>query len=93
MLEVYKKKKWLSVRLLSRLSNMHILQAFCGYLGPLTENWKLYDSVELARTYSGEPREILIDQGTEDKFLKDGQLQPEKLEKVKNENVSISFAE
>ena len=55
-------------------------KAFSGYLGSDSENWKDYDSTELIRKW-GYDREILVDQGTADSFLKE-QLKPELLEKV-----------
>jgi S-formylglutathione hydrolase len=47
-------------------------------LGDNPADWKNYDASELLKTtrFKGE---ILVDQGTEDKFLKE-QLMPEKLE-------------
>lgn len=53
-------------------------KALRSYLGPDENTWKLYDSSELLKT-TAHKKEILVDQGTEDKFLKE-QLQPEKLE-------------
>ncbi len=54
------------------------IKALTGYLGPNHENWSEYDSVLLlskgaVRKYD----EILIDVGTDDSFLKAGQLLPE----------------
>ncbi len=54
--------------------------AFEGYLG-CVEAGKQYDATELIRNYTGPKCEILIDQGTKDKFLVD-QLKPEVLAKV-----------
>jgi S-formylglutathione hydrolase len=67
------------------------VKAFTGYLGPRDEaaaSWASYDPTELVARYSsssssGAPGSsssvlhILIDQGGEDGFLKDGQLRPE----------------
>lgn len=53
----------------------------------MEENWKVYDSFELVKSYDGEPKKILIDQGTSDYFLTQQQLQPEKLESVENDKV------
>lgn len=50
-------------------------KAFKGYLGDDKSQWKQYDATELAKNYSGPEREILIDQGTGDNFLKE-QLDP-----------------
>ncbi|KAK0179781.1 hypothetical protein PV327_005499 [Microctonus hyperodae] len=55
-------------------------KAFSGYLGHKEDDmelWKEYDATCLAKKYSGPPLDILIDQGTEDNFMK--QLMPEKL--------------
>ena len=51
------------------------VQAFSGYLGPDTAAWRPYDASLLV---AGAPRgdEILVDQGTADKFLGE-QLRPE----------------
>ena len=53
-------------------------KALKNYLGDNPADWKNYDASELLKTtkFKGE---ILVDQGTEDKFLKE-QLMPEKLE-------------
>ena len=48
---------------------------FENYLGDDKESWKEYDATELIKKYNGPPVEIFIDQGSEDKFLKD-QLLP-----------------
>lgn len=51
-------------------------KAFSGYLGGAEGNdtWKEWDATELAKKYNGPPLDILIDQGEEDNFLKEGQL-------------------
>ena len=48
------------------------------------ENGKNWDATELMRNYKGEETQILIDQGTKDKFLKD-QLKCEELWSVSQE--------
>jgi S-formylglutathione hydrolase len=58
-------------------------KALPRYLGPESAAWAQYDAVELlsaqrARVFP----EILVDQGTADKFLPQGQLLPELLEKA-----------
>ncbi len=55
-------------------------KAFTGYLGEDKENWCLYDASELVRKhkYYGH---ILIDQGTDDKFIQE-QLKPELFEQA-----------
>nr|XP_033331700.1 S-formylglutathione hydrolase [Megalopta genalis] len=56
-------------------------KAFSGYFGGTETNpvWKNWDATELAKKYNGPPLEILIDQGKEDPFLKNGQLLPNNL--------------
>jgi len=54
-------------------------KAFGGYLGEDAESWKKYDACELATSYTGPQLHILSDQGSEDNFLKAGQLLPENL--------------
>jgi S-formylglutathione hydrolase len=50
-----------------------------AYLGEDTEAWKAWDAVELIRA-GAEPVGLLVDQGTGDEFLAEGQLLPESLE-------------
>src|SRR6201999_1968238 len=52
-------------------------KAFSHYLGADQETWREYDASELVARRAF-PTHILIDQGTSDQFLKDGQLLPEK---------------
>jgi S-formylglutathione hydrolase len=52
-------------------------KAFTNYLGPDRETWRDYDASELIARKAF-PTPILIDQGTADQFLKDGQLLPER---------------
>lgn len=56
-------------------------KAFSGYFGETENNvsWNDWDATELAKKYNGPPLDILIDQGKEDNFLKQGQLLPENL--------------
>ncbi|XP_012288351.1 S-formylglutathione hydrolase [Orussus abietinus] len=56
-------------------------KAFSGYFGEKTaeSEWKNWDATELVKQYKGPPLDILVDQGTEDNFLKQGQLLPENL--------------
>jgi S-formylglutathione hydrolase len=56
------------------------VKALTSYLGTRQTDWKNYDSSELLKTTQFK-KEILVDQGSEDKFLKD-QLMPEKLEEA-----------
>lgn len=53
-------------------------KAFTGYLGPDTNSWKDWDATELVKTYKSPlVSYVLIDQGSEDKFLHEKQLLPE----------------
>lgn len=54
-------------------------KAFTGYLGGNEEAWAEYDSTRLLQSGRGAGQfdDILIDVGTADKFLGDGQLLPE----------------
>ncbi|XP_050454666.1 S-formylglutathione hydrolase isoform X1 [Cataglyphis hispanica] len=63
-------------------------KAFSGYLGEPEDNiaWKEWDATELAKIYDGPPLDILIDQGNEDQFLKQGQLLPENLLNAAKDN-------
>jgi S-formylglutathione hydrolase len=55
-------------------------KAFSAYLGDDRSKWLDYDASELVLKFQGHRRipNFLIDQGTHDQFLADGQLQPEK---------------
>lgn len=52
-------------------------KAFSGYLGGDESSWKEYDATELISNTTSFDWKILIDQGSEDQFLKDQQLLPE----------------
>ncbi len=52
---------------------------FSAYLGEDRDAWAAYDAVELIRN-GARVDEILVDQGTADEFLEEGQLKPEDLE-------------
>ncbi|PVX82451.1 S-formylglutathione hydrolase [Paraburkholderia unamae] len=57
--------------------------AFAGYLGRFRDTWKQYDASVLMQTmHSPFPTGILIDQGLDDKFLTDKQLNPEMFEEA-----------
>lgn len=58
-------------------------KAFTGYLGENEAKWKEYDSCELIKV-SNNKQPILIDQGTDDEFLKD-YLKPQLFETVCHE--------
>jgi len=55
------------------------IKAFTGYLGENKDEWKAYDACELMMKYDGPKPNILIDQGTEDSFLR-SQLLPEQFQ-------------
>jgi S-formylglutathione hydrolase len=57
-------------------------KAFTGYLGADRGAWAAHDASALmaGKTSAPFPAGILVDQGTDDKFLKDGQLLPEAFE-------------
>lgn len=63
-------------------------KAFSGYLGgsEADDAWKEWDATELVKNYNGPPLDILIDQGKDDQFLKQGQLLPENLLKAAKDN-------
>ena len=52
---------------------------FGAYLGADQQAWAAYDAVELIKAGARVPR-VLVDQGTADEFLDEGQLLPESLE-------------
>lgn len=52
---------------------------FSAYLGDNTQPWAAYDAIELINAGARLPG-ILVDQGTADEFLDEGQLLPETLE-------------
>lgn len=71
-------------------------KAFTGYLGADTEAWKAWDATELVVKYTGTPLNILIDQGTEDKFYKEKQLLPENFKEAASQagiDAQIRFQE
>lgn len=53
--------------------------------------WLEYDSVELAKAYSGPNRKILIDQGSDDFFYKSEDLLPENLVNIKNPKIQWDY--
>jgi len=56
-------------------------KAFTNYLGAKDKDaWKAWDATELAKGYQGAETEILIDQGTDDGFLPQKQLHPERFD-------------
>ena len=54
-------------------------KAFGGYLGDERDAWLEYDASALLAEYAGERVDVLVDQGSEDQFLKDGQLRTDAL--------------
>ncbi|EGF78255.1 hypothetical protein BATDEDRAFT_30493 [Batrachochytrium dendrobatidis JAM81] len=70
------------------------VKAFGGYLGTENkESWKQYDATELASKYTGPKLAVLIDQGSEDSFLQDGQLLPDRFVASANTNESHLLVE
>lgn len=65
-------------------------KAFKGYLGNDKSQWNQYDATELAKSYNGPEREILIDQGTADNFLKE-QLDPTAFIKATDSNSKLKL--
>ncbi|CAD5207410.1 unnamed protein product [Bursaphelenchus okinawaensis] len=66
-------------------------KAFNGYLGEDKSQYNQYDATELAKSYSGPKKNILLDQGTADNFYKQQQLLPENLVDVKNEKLNVEL--
>lgn len=65
-------------------------KAFTGYLGEDNQNWCLYDASELVKQHKYHGH-ILIDQGTDDKFIQE-QLKPELFEQACQEvNQSLTL--
>jgi len=63
------------------------VKAFTGYLGSQDkEVWNEWDACQLVQAYNGPPLNILIDQGREDGFLKDGQLLPDNFVSASQKN-------
>lgn len=76
-------KKYRSVSAFAPISNPINCEwgknAFSGYLGSNIEKWNEYDSCWLIKQYNGPYAEILVDQGLDDNFLKQNQLNPQNL--------------
>lgn len=53
--------------------------------------FKAYDSCELLKAYKGATAPILVDQGSDDQFLKANQLLPESLAQAAKENSSVDL--
>lgn len=67
------------------------IKAFTGYLGDSDKSkWEQYDASILMKKYNGEKRFILIDQGTDDKFLENN-LKPESLKNISNEKIDLNL--
>ncbi|OXG73610.1 S-formylglutathione hydrolase [Cryptococcus neoformans var. grubii Br795] len=63
------------------------INAFSNYLSS-SSSWLAYDSSALLPQFADEPK-ILVDVGTDDQFLKQGQLQPQTLEKAGKKGVEV----
>ena len=48
-------------------------KCFSGYLGDDLNEWKQYDSTELVKKFDERQIDILVDQGADDSFLRDGE--------------------
>ncbi|WWD17727.1 S-formylglutathione hydrolase [Kwoniella shandongensis] len=73
------------------------VNAFTNYLNAVTRSsppseWLQYDSSHLLQSFKGDAH-ILVDVGTEDDFLKKGQLEPKTLERVGKEGVEVRMQE
>ncbi|KJH45056.1 putative S-formylglutathione hydrolase [Dictyocaulus viviparus] len=66
-------------------------KAFRLYLGPDVKTWEQYDSCLLLKKYDGAPRKLLVHQGSSDKFLAEGQLQPESLKSTSVVSVDLKM--
>jgi len=64
-------------------------KAFTGYLGSDESKWKEYDATELVAHYHGDKLDILIDQGSGDRFLND-QLKPGDFEAAAKSNSHVA---
>ncbi|EEC18749.1 esterase D, putative [Ixodes scapularis] len=61
-------------------------KVFSNYLGDDQKAWEEHDATCLVQKYRGPPLMLLVDQGTEDGFLKDQQLLPERLLEASQKN-------
>jgi S-formylglutathione hydrolase len=67
-------------------------KAFSGYLGSDESAWKEYDATELISNTNSFDWKIMIDQGSEDQFLKDQQLLPENFVDAANKKgISVDY--
>lgn len=71
------------------------VKAFTGYFGADNKsNWYAHDASMLVKAFkstTGNPLKILCDQGTNDSFLKDGQLLPDALVSGSAENPDVDL--
>ncbi|KAL3081019.1 hypothetical protein niasHT_037487 [Heterodera trifolii] len=72
----------------SKAKGQKYLRAF---LGNEEGKWANYDATELAKKYEGPKREVLIDQGSADPFLANGDLLPANLLAVENPNLTWKY--
>jgi len=86
--------KYKSVSAFAPITNPSAVQwgqdAFTKYLGADHEAWKQFDSSELISKYAGQSLDILVDQGTADKFL-ENQLKPENLSNAAKGNGNVNL--
>ena len=71
------------------------VKAFTGYFGADNKSeWHAHDASMLVKAFkstTGNPLKILCDQGTNDSFLKDGQLLPDALVSGSAENPDVDL--
>ena len=70
-------------------------KAFSGYLGDDKKSWLPYDACELIRSGAAHKQKILIDQGSEDNFLKEQLLSKNLLDACegKKQKIDLRFQE
>ncbi|KFM79399.1 S-formylglutathione hydrolase, partial [Stegodyphus mimosarum] len=66
-------------------------KAFTGYLGANRDTWSKYDATVLAKNYDGPEKTILIDQGTEDCYLKEQLLTERFVNACKGTKISVNL--
>ncbi|KAK9863729.1 hypothetical protein WJX84_008872 [Apatococcus fuscideae] len=64
--------------------------ALAAYLGDDKSAWKQYDATEVAKSYHGPSKKILIDQGTSDNFWKEN-LKPENFKEAAPKELSVEL--
>ena len=67
------------------------VKAFTGYLGSDSVPWRQYDACELVRDGAAHPRPILIDQGSDDSFLREQLLTNNFVEACRGQHQKIKL--